>query len=92
MVKQETDMTTMTYNRTLQDTKGKVAKIILQNALDNTPGKPRLAQRDMAEITGADWHAIHASLNDLKNEGAIKIEGNRIIINRELLQAAIAGA
>jgi hypothetical protein len=84
-------MTTMTYNQTIQDTKGKVAKIILQNALDHTPGKPRLAQRDMAEITGADWQAIHASLNDLKNEGAIKIEGNRIIINRELLQAAIAG-
>ena len=85
-------MTTMTYNQTLQNTKGKVAKIILQNALDDNPGKPRLAQRDMAEITGTDWHTVHASLNNLKNEGAIKIEGNRIIINRELLEAAIATA
>jgi|WetSurMetagenome_2_1015567.scaffolds.fasta_scaffold811561_1 DNA-binding GntR family transcriptional regulator len=85
-------MTTMTRNKTLRNIKGMIAKIILQNALDKTPGKPRLAQRDMAEITGTDWQTVHASLNVLRDEGAIKIEGHRIIINKELLQAAIAAA
>jgi hypothetical protein len=90
MVNGKTDMTTTMPNPTLLHIKRAVAKILLQYALDNTHEKPRLAQRDMAEITGADWQTVHASLNDLKDEGAIRFDGRRIIINRELLQAVIA--
>ena len=63
-----------------------VARVLLQHAGDGVTGPRRLAQRDIARITGTDWETVHALLKSLRNEGAIRIERHRIIINKDLLQ------
>lgn len=67
-----------------------VAGVLLDYAGDGASEQRRLAQRDIAAITGASWEMVHASLESLQNEGAIRIERHRLIINKELLQK-IAG-
>jgi hypothetical protein len=62
-----------------------IAKILLEYAQDGTPGRGRLAQRDIAVLAGTDWETVHASLMYLQQEKALRIEGHRIIINKELL-------
>jgi hypothetical protein len=75
----------MTQYRMFGYLRKSVAKILLEYAQDGTPGRGRLAQRDIAELAGTDWETVHASLMYLQQEKAIRIEGHRIIINKELL-------
>jgi CRP/FNR family transcriptional regulator len=72
--------------RTFNHTRGMVAKVLLEHAGDSTTEPRRLAQRDMAELAGTDWGTVHMSLRSLQDEGAIRIERHRIIVNKELLQ------
>jgi DNA-binding MarR family transcriptional regulator len=67
-----------------------VAKVLLEFAGDANNERNRLAQRDIAAITGKDWQTVYMSLKSLDLEGVIRIERNRITINKELLQK-IAG-
>jgi hypothetical protein len=66
-----------------------VAKILLDQAADRK--QHQLAQRDMATLGSVDWEIVNTTLKSLQNEGAIRIERNRIIINKILLKKA-AGA
>jgi predicted transcriptional regulator len=66
--------------------RGQVARVLLEHALEPTNGHPRLAQRDIATMLATGWDTVHLSLKSLHKEGAIRIERNRIIINKELLQ------
>ena len=52
-----------------------------------------MAQQDIAILADTNWEMVHASLKSLQNEGAIKVERHRIIINRDLLQkvAGVSG-
>jgi len=71
--------------------RGLVAKVLL-DSITNTAGPSRqLSQRDIASLTGSDWETVHTSLKSLQDCGAIKIDRNRLIINKELLQK-LAGA
>jgi DNA-binding GntR family transcriptional regulator len=63
-----------------------VARVLLDCASGSTTGRGRLAQRDMAALTGTDWGTVHMALKSLKDEGAIRIERHRIILNKESLQ------
>jgi DNA-binding MarR family transcriptional regulator len=63
-----------------------VARVLLDYAGDSTGGQRRLAQRDIAALTGIDWENVHMSLKSLQDEGVIKIERHRIILNKALLQ------
>lgn len=78
-------MKLMTQYRNFSYFRQSVAKILLEYAQDSTPGRGRLAQRDIAILAGTDWQTVHASLKYLQEEKAITIERNRIIINKELL-------
>jgi hypothetical protein len=62
-----------------------IARILLDYAGDTTPGRGRLTQRDIAATAGTDWETVHASLRYFQQEKAIRIERNRLIINRERL-------
>jgi hypothetical protein len=66
--------------------RGAVAKILLQQVLNPSGERPRLAQRDIAAMTGTDWYTVHMSLKSIRDAGAIRMERNRIIINKESLQ------
>jgi DNA-binding Lrp family transcriptional regulator len=71
---------------------GLVAKVLLDYVEDNAGGQRRLAQRDIAALAGTDWETVHMSLKSLQEEGVIKIERHRMILNKELLQKVAAVA
>jgi hypothetical protein len=85
---QDTLMNAMTSQRSFINIKGQVAKVLLEHAGDgnSTSGRPRVAQRDIAVTVGADWGMVHMSLKSMQEEGAIKIDGHRLIINKALLK------
>jgi CRP-like cAMP-binding protein len=68
------------------DIRGRVARALLERAEDGASGQPRLAQRDIASSVGTDWGMVHISLKSMQAEGAIRIDGNRLIINKKRLQ------
>ena len=79
-------MTLAADNLAFTQTRGAVARVLLEHAVDDIGEKPRLAQRDIAAITGTDWYTVHMSLKSIRDAGAIRMERNRIIINKESLQ------
>ncbi|MFA5308489.1 MAG: helix-turn-helix domain-containing protein [Dehalococcoidales bacterium] len=85
-------MTITADNSNFRQARGAVARVLLDHAAANTG--TGLAQRDIAARTGADWYTVHISLKSIRDEGAIKMERNRIIVNKESLQrlALEAGA
>jgi len=66
--------------------RGQVARILLEHAGNGDKGNNRLTQRDIATTLGTGWDIIHVTLKSLYQEGIIRMEHNRIIINKELLQ------
>jgi DNA-binding GntR family transcriptional regulator len=72
--------------QSFQRTRGQVARLLLEHAVNGTDGNNRLTQRDMAEMLGTGWATVHRSLQSLYNEGIIRIERNRISVNKELVQ------
>jgi hypothetical protein len=79
--------------KSLLNIKGQVAQVLLDHAGESAGGQNQLTHRDMAEMLNTDWYNIHSSLKSLNDEGAIKIDRHRIIVEKELLQkAARSGA
>ena len=68
--------------------RGQVAKILFEHAGDSNKGNNRLTQRDIADMLGTSWDRVYISLKSLYHDGIIRIERNRIIINKELIQKA----
>jgi predicted transcriptional regulator len=66
--------------------RGRVAMILLERAGNGAGGQPRMAQRDIATTVGTDWGMVHISLKSMQAEGAIRIDRNRLIINKERLR------
>ncbi|MGD1119526.1 MAG: helix-turn-helix domain-containing protein [Dehalococcoidales bacterium] len=85
-------MTLEPDNLSFTQTRGAVARVLLEHAADSSSGKPGLAQRDIALKTGTDWYTVHMSLKSIRDEGAIRIDRNRIIVNRQALQRLAAEA
>ena len=83
----------LAQDRSFCHVRGLVAQILLEYARDSTTERRQLTQRDIAVLVGTDWETIHSSLKSLQEEGAIRLERHRIIINKELLQkvAGVAG-
>jgi DNA-binding transcriptional regulator YhcF (GntR family) len=81
---------TLSAGRTLSQAKSQIAKVLLKNAGDASLKRQRLNQRDMASLLGVEWETVHKSLESLKNEGAIRLERHRIIINKELLNKLVS--
>lgn len=59
---------------------GRVAKILLEHALDGGHPGQRLTQQEMAAMAGTAREVVARSLKALENEGAIKLDRHRIII------------
>jgi hypothetical protein len=83
---EDTPMTLAANNSTFLQTRGTVARILLEHVVGNNGARPGLAQRDIAAMTGADWYTVHMSLKSIRDAGAIRMERNRIIINKESLR------
>jgi hypothetical protein len=78
--------------QSLSNIKEQVAKILLDHADGKRNGHNQLAQRDIASMLGANWLDVHQSLRSLYDEGTIKIEGCRIILNKDLIMKAAGEA
>lgn len=79
-------MTSTAQEHSFIHVRGLVAKILLEHAGDGADGRRRVAQRDIAASLGTDWGMVNMSLKSMQDEGAIRIERHRLIINKELLQ------
>jgi Crp-like helix-turn-helix domain len=62
----------------------RLARVLLNNA----PQIHQLTQSDMAKLGEMDWETVKASLRSLQADGAIRLERNRLIIRKKLLQTA----
>ena len=73
-------------DKSFENIRGQVARVLLDHAGDNTNGRNRLTHRDMAEMLDTDWDKVHLSLKSLHELGAITIDRNRLIIKTDTLQ------
>ena len=70
---------------------GRVAKMLLEYAGDGDGERPRLTQQEMAAMIGTAREMVGRSLKSLEEEGAIRVERNRIIINDLAARRELAG-
>jgi DNA-binding GntR family transcriptional regulator len=63
-----------------------VARILLERSADTAHGRSQLSQREIATMLGVGWEMVHLSLKSLYTEGIIRLERNRLIIKKTLLQ------
>jgi CRP-like cAMP-binding protein len=70
---------------------GRVAKILLEYLDGSEAEKPRLTQQEIAAIIGTAREMVGRSLKNLEQEGAIKMERNRIVITNKSVLQDIAG-
>lgn len=59
---------------------GRIARLLLDYAGDGTGPRPRLTQQEMAAAVGTAREVVGRSLKTLHEEGAIRMERNRIVI------------
>jgi CRP-like cAMP-binding protein len=70
---------------------GRVAKMLLEYAGDRTGDRPRLTQQEMAAVIGTAREMVGRSLKSLEEEGAIRMERNRIVISNAKALRETAG-
>ena len=73
---------------------GRIAKLLLDYAGDSTGPRPRLTQQEMAAAVGTAREVVGRSLKTLQEEGAIRMERNRLVIvdKKTLVQMAHSAA
>jgi len=78
----------MLREKSLGYIKKQVARILIEHTKHESSGTSKLSQREMATLIGASWLQINKSLELLQEEGAIRIDRHRLIINRESMEKA----
>ncbi len=69
---------------------GRVAKILLEHASNGAAPKQRLTQQDIAGMAGTVREVVGRALKTLEEEGAIRLERHRVVINdREALRQLV---
>ncbi len=74
--------------KSLSYVKSKVASLLLSNSRKCNDSSKQLTQRDMATMLDTDWGLIHLSLKSLCSDGLIRIDRNRIVITKALVELA----
>lgn len=80
---------TMVEDLSFRSVTGRVAKLLLEQAVPEgkSSSAPRLTQDEMAAMVGSVRDVIGRVLRTLEKDGAIRIEGHRIlVVNRNLLR------
>lgn len=62
-----------------------LARVLLQNAPENSPGSGHLSRRTIAQKIGTSWSVINDSLKWMQEHGVIVIDRNRITVNEDLM-------
>jgi CRP/FNR family cyclic AMP-dependent transcriptional regulator len=85
------EMIELVEDLSFRNVSGRVAKILLEHTGRGDGENPRLTQQEMAAMIGTAREMVGRSFRNLEEEGAIRIERNRIvIINKDALKK-IAG-
>lgn len=81
------DLVALVEDLSFRRVTGRVAKILLEHASNGTGPKHRLTQQDIAGMAGSVREVVGRSLKALEEEGAIRLERHRVVINdREALR------
>jgi CRP-like cAMP-binding protein len=83
------EMVALVEDLSFRHVSGRVAKILLEYLGDG--GKPRLTQQEIAAMIGTAREMVGRSFRNLEEEGAIRVERNRIIIADQAALKRIAG-
>ncbi len=84
---QARSLLTLVEDLSFKNVTGRVAKILLQNAIPGTGGTQRLTQYEMAAMAGTAREVVGRSLKSLEDIGAIGLERHRIVVkNKEYLR------
>jgi hypothetical protein len=85
-------VTLLAQDRSLIQARKLVAKVLFEYTKNNETKRRHLSQQNVAISAGISWEMVHASLLSLQNEGAIRIERHRMVVNRDFLQNVIGVA
>ena len=85
------EMIELVEDLSFRNVSGRVAKILLEHIGNGNSEKPRLTQQEMAAMIGTAREMVGRSFRSLEEEGAIRIERNRIFITNETILKRIAG-
>lgn len=85
------DMVSLVEDLSFRHVTGRVARILLEYAGDGSSPRPRLTQQEMAAMAGTAREMIGRSLKVLEDEGAIRMERNRLLVTDKKTLRNIAG-
>ncbi|MGP8081145.1 MAG: helix-turn-helix domain-containing protein [Dehalococcoidales bacterium] len=80
---------TLSADYSLFESTIRLAKVLLENTKDDMPQKHQLSQSDMALLGNMSREMVNISLHSLQKQGAIRLDRDRIIINKKLLREAV---
>jgi CRP/FNR family transcriptional regulator len=83
------EMVELVEDLSFRHVNGRVAKILLEYAGNGE--RPRLTQQEMAAMIGTAREMVGRSFKNLEEEGAIRVERNRIVIANYAALRKIAG-
>ena len=90
LARQVRDLVTLVEDLSFRHVTGRVAKILLEHAGNGAGPKHRLTQQDMAAMAGTVREVVGRALKALEDEGAIRLERHRVVINdREALSQLV---
>jgi len=90
LARQVREMVALVEDLSFRRVTGRVAKILLEHASNGTGPKHRLTQQDIAGMAGTVREVVGRALKALQEEGAIKLERHRVVINdREALRQLV---
>ena len=85
------EMIELVEDLSFRNVSGRVAKILLEHIGNGNGDRHRLTQQEMAAMIGTAREMIGRSFRTLEDEGAIRIERNRIVITNQAILKKIAG-
>jgi predicted transcriptional regulator len=88
----EVPMVSVDQRHSFNHIRGQVARVLLECSADSPNERPQLTQRDIATTLGVGWDMVHLSLKSLCSEGIIKLDRNRLVIKKPLLEKLVENA
>jgi CRP-like cAMP-binding protein len=85
------ELMTLVEDFSFRRVSGRVAKILLEYGGKDSGENPRLTQQEIAAMIGTAREMVGRSLKSLEEEGAIRIERNRIILADRGILRGLAG-
>jgi CRP-like cAMP-binding protein len=81
MAKRVRELVVLVEDLSFRHVMGRVAKILLEYASDEAGPRPRLTQQEIAAMAGTAREVVGRSLKALEQDGLIRLESHRVVIN-----------